>query len=200
MAVRALYWLGAVAATSIMASPATGQECRAALLGLPPAWSSLQTQAQPDAVRMKLFVAVACRDCEPVTVVEVFAGVASANFLSMSLAQKTGIEFAEAIVSDDQERSNFLETTLAAEQESSPGCVMDGQIDGVSKIGTMGVIVANTRVQCDHSPEKLRAVFLSGFDGQCLYRVRIIWPGWAALSDSVQDRVQAVLDQIRLGP
>jgi hypothetical protein len=63
---------------------------------------------------MKLFVAVACRDCEPVTVVEVFAGVASANFLSMSLAQKTGMEFAAAIVSDDQERSNFLETTLAA--------------------------------------------------------------------------------------
>ena len=78
--------------------------------------------------------------------------------------------------------------------------LVDGQIDGVSKIGTMGVVVANMRVQCDHSPEKLRAVFLSGFDGQCLYRVRIIWPSWAALSDSVQDRVQAVLGQIRLGP
>ena len=167
MAVKALHWLSAAAATSIMTSPATGQECRAALLGLPPPWSSLQTQAQPDAVRMKLFVEVACRDCAPVTVVEVFAGVASANFRSMSLAQKTGIEFAEAVVSDDQERSSFLETTLAAEQQSSPGCVMDGKIDGVSTIGTMGLIVANTRVQCDHDPDKLRAVLLSGFDGQC---------------------------------
>jgi hypothetical protein len=149
---------------------------------------------------MKLFVEIACRECEPVTVVEVFAGVASANFRSIPLAQKTGTEFAEAVVSDDQERSNFLETTLAAELGSSPGCVMDGQINGVFKIGAMGVIVANTRAHCDHAPENLRAVFLSGYDGQCLYRVRIEWTGWAELSDGVQDQVQAVLDQVRLGP
>jgi hypothetical protein len=198
MKMKVLLWLAVAAVTSGMAAPAACQECRASLQSQPLAWSALQTEKQPDTAQMKLFVEIACRECDPATVVEVFAGMASANFRSMPLAQKTGTEFAEAVVSDDQERSNFLETTLAA--ESSPGCVMDGQINGVFKIGAMGVIVANTRAHCDRAPENLRAVFLSGYDGQCLYRVRIVWPGWAGLSDGVQDQVQAVLDQIRLGP
>jgi hypothetical protein len=70
---------------------------------------------QPDTAQMKLFVEIACRQCDPVTVVEVFAGVASADFRSMPLAQKTGTEFAEAVVSDDQERSNFLALTPSRE-------------------------------------------------------------------------------------
>jgi hypothetical protein len=91
--------------------------------------------------------------------VEVFAGAASASFRSMPIAQKTGTEFAEAIVSDPREQSEFLATTLATERLSSPGCVMDGRIDGVSRIGSVGMIVANMRAECDHAPAKLRAVF-----------------------------------------
>ena len=132
-------------------------------------------------------------------VVEVFAGAASESFRSMPIAQKTGTEFAEAVVSDPRERSDFLDTTLATERLSSPGCVMDGRIDGVSRIGPVGMIVANLRAQCDHTPEKLRAIFFSGYDGQCLYRVRVMWSGWAGLSGAAQDQVLEVLDQIRFG-
>lgn len=146
-----------------------------------------------------LFVEIACSDCDPVTVVEVFAGAPSTNFRSMPLAQKKGTEFAEAVVSDDQERSDFLLATLNAEQRLSPGCVMDGRIDGVSKIGTMGMIVSNMRAACNHVPDKLRMVTFSGYDGQCLYRVRVMWLGWAGLSEGAQDQVVDVLDQIRFG-
>ena len=149
---------------------------------------------------MKLLIEVACRDCDPMIVVEVLAGAASARFRSMPLGRKTGTEFAEAVVSDPQERSNFLDGTLAAKRLSSPGCVMDGRIDGVSLVSAMGMIVANMWAECDHVPEKLRAVFFSGYDGQCPYRVRVMWPGWEGLSASAQDQVLAVLDQIRFGP
>jgi hypothetical protein len=121
-------------------------------------------------------------------VVEVFAGAASARFRSMPLGRKTGTDFAEAVISDDQERSDFLDGTLADERLSSPGCVMDGRIDGVSQIGAMGMIVANMRAECDHVPEKLRAVFFSGYDGLCLYRDRVMWLGWAGLSIRLKTR------------
>jgi hypothetical protein len=194
-----LRWLTAVGAAMTMALPAAGQECRATLQSQPPAWSALQTREQSDTAQMKLFIEAACRNCDPMIVVEVFAGAASASFRSMPIAQKTGIEFAEAVVSDPRERSDFLDNTLAAERLSSPGCVMDGRIDGVSTIGPVGMIVANLRAQCDHTPEKLRALFLSGYDGQCLYRVRVMWTGWAGLSGGAQDQLLEVLDQIRFG-
>jgi hypothetical protein len=146
---------------------------------------------------MRLFIETTCRDCDPMIVVEVLAGAVSASFRSMLIAQKTGTEFAEAVVSDPRERSDFLDTTLATERLSSPGCVMDGRIDGVSRIGSVGMIVANLRAECDHAPEKLRAVFFP--DGQCLYRVRVMWPGWVGLSEGAQDQVLEVLDQIRFG-
>lgn len=194
-----LRWLTAVGAAMTMAFPAEGQECRATLQSQPPAWSALQTREQPDTAQMKLFIETTCRNCDPMIVVEVFAGAASVSFRSMPIAQKTGTEFAEAVVSDPRERSDFLDTTLATERLSSPGCVMDGRIDGVSRIGPVGMIVATLRAQCDHTPEKLRAVFYSGYDGQCLYRVRVMWPGWAGLSGRAQDQVLEVLDQIRFG-
>jgi hypothetical protein len=197
---RMLRWLVFSAATLAVTAPASGQECRAGLQSQPPSWSALQTKTQTDTARMKLFTVISCEHCDPVTVIEVFAGAASASFRSMPLTQKIGIDFAEAVVSDDRERSDFLDTTLAAERQSSPGCVMDGQINGVLKIGAMGLIVTNMRVECDHAPHKLRAAFLSGYDGRCLYKIRVIWPGWAGLSEGAQDQVLEVLDQIRFGP
>ena len=148
-----LRWLTAVGAAMTMAFPAEGQECRATLQSQPPAWSALQTREQPDTAQMKLFIETTCRNCDPMIVVEVFAGAASVSFRSLPIAQKTGTEFAEAVVSDPRERSDFLDTTLATERLSSPSCVMDGRIDGVSRIGPMGMIVANLRAQCDHTPE-----------------------------------------------
>jgi hypothetical protein len=199
MKVKVLLWLAAAAATVGVAAPAACQECQASLQSHPPAWSALQTKKQPDTAQMKLFIEVDCRDCDPMIVVEVFAGAASARFRSMPLGRKTGTDFAEAVISDDQERSDFLDGTLAAERLLSAGCVMDGRIDGVSQIGGMGMIVANMRAECDHVPEKLRAVFFSGYDGLCLYRVRVMWLGWAGLSINAQDQVLALLDQIRFG-
>ena len=191
--------LTAVGAALTMAFPAAGQECRATLQSQPLAWSALRTKEQPDTAQMKLFIETTCKDCDPKIVVEVFAGAASASFRSKPIAQKTGTEFAEAIVSDPRERSDFLDTTLASERLLSPGCVMDGRIDGVSRIGSVGMVVANLRAECDRAPEKLRAVFFSGYDGQCLYRVRVMWPGWAGLSEGAQDQALEVLDKIRFG-
>ena len=93
-----LRWLTAVGAAMTMAFPAEGQECRATLQSQPPAWSALQTREQPDTAQMKLFIETTCRDCDPMIVVEVFAGAASVSFRSMPIAQKTGTEFAEAVV------------------------------------------------------------------------------------------------------
>jgi hypothetical protein len=149
---------------------------------------------------MKLYIDAVCPDCDPLVVVQAFAGVASSRFRSTPLAQKIGMEFARAVVSDPEERSGFLSDLLRSARIASPGCLIEGRIEGAMAIGSIGVIAANLRAECDQAPGRMRAVYFTGFDGQCFYRVHVNWPGWNPLPVGTQDQVISLIDEIRFGP
>lgn len=183
----------------LLGSAAAAQDCRASLQVYPPGWRGLNTPSSATA-QMLLHIEAACTTCTPTVVVEAFAGHASLRFRSQALALGTGTPFAQAILADPQKRSGFLGDLLQGEHAQSPGCRFDGYVDGVSTIASLGMIVATLRGECTEAPGQLRASYFSGFDGRCLYSVRVKWPGWAPLPPDIQDHVVAFLEQIRFGP
>lgn len=190
--------LGAFACLLVLAGPAFGQPCQASLDGYPDGWRPLQLPAG-SATAMRLDVQAACDACKSPVFAEIFAGYASSRFRSMPAAQKTGLAFARSITSEAPLRAAFLADLIEIERRSSPGCEIDGQVDGVAEIGGLGTIVASLIAECDQAPGRIRASHFSGFDGQCQYRIRIMWAGWSPLAPQEQDRVEAFLGRIRFG-
>lgn len=183
----------------VLGAAAAGQDCRAILQAYPPGWRELNTPAGAS-VQMTLHVETACTVCTPTVIVEVFGGHASLRFRSQALALGTGAQFVQAMLADPRRRSGFLGDLVEGEQARSPGCRFDGHVDGVSTIGSLDMIAATLRGECNEAPGQLRASYFSGFDGRCLYRVRVKWPGWQPLPPDVQDSVVVFLEQIRFQP
>lgn len=183
----------------VVAASAAAQDCRATLQAFPAGWRGLNTPAGAPA-QMVLHIEAACTDCDPTVVVEAFVGYASLRFRSHAMALGVPARFAQAMLADPQRRSGFLDDLIDGEHRQSPGCRFEGQVEGVAPIASLDMIVASVRGECTAAPGKLRASYFSGFDGLCLYRVRVKWPGWEPLPAEVQDRVVGFLEQIRFGP
>jgi hypothetical protein len=190
-------WSGGIALA--LGASAAAQDCQATLQAYPPGWRDLNTPGSATA-QMVLHIEAACAGCAPIVIVEAFAGHASLRFRSQVLALGTGSQFAQAILADPQRRLGLLDDLVQAEHARSPGCRFDGDVDGVSTIASLDMVVATLRGECNEAPGKLRASDFSGFDGRCLYRVRVKWLGWEPLPIDVQERVIAFLEQIRFGP
>lgn len=178
---------------------AAAQDCRAALQAYPAGWRGLNTPSSA-AAQMALHIEAACTDCDPTVVVETFAGYASLRFRSQAMAFGTAAQFAQAMLADPQRRFGFLRDLIDSEQRLSPGCRFEGQVEGLAGIASLDMIVTTVRGECNAAPGKLRASYFSGFDGLCLYRVRVKWPGWEPLPSGTQHRVVRFLEQIRFGP
>lgn len=149
---------------------------------------------------MRLHVVASCTACEPAVFAEAFAGPASPEFRSTPLAQKTGMDFARAIVADPALRMAFVAEFVEAERQASPGCEVNARVDGVAMIGSLAMIVSTVRAECTQAPGKVRAAYFSGYDGACLHRVRVLWAGWSALPSETQQRIEAFLQELRFAP
>jgi len=62
------------------------------------------------------------------------------------------------------------------------------------------MIVATLRGDCSEAPGRLQASYFTGFNDSCLYRIRVMCPGWEPLPPDVQDRVAAFLEKIQFSP
>ena len=129
------------------------------------------------------------------------AGPASPALKTMPvIGQKTGIEWARAVAEDPAQREGFLQSVLRSELHSSPGCRLQGRVGGVTEIGGFGLIRTDIQAECAQQPTLLSAEFYSGYDGQCMYRVQLIWgPGFVALSPEGREAVQSLFKSIRFG-
>ena len=129
------------------------------------------------------------------------AGPASPALKTMPvIGQKTGIEWARAVAEDPAQREGFLQSVLRSELNSSPGCRLQGQVGGITEIGGFGLIRIDIHAECVQQPTLLSAEFYSGYDGQCMYRVQLIWgPGFVALSPEGREAVQSLFKSIRFG-
>jgi hypothetical protein len=113
---------------------------------------------------MQLHIEAACSDCDPYVIVEAVVGHASLRFRSHPMARKTGMEFAQAILADAQNRSSFLTDLLEPERRYSSERAVDGDVDGVSTIDSLGMIVATVRAECNAAPRQA--------EGRVLLRLR----------------------------
>jgi len=179
---------------------AEAQECVASLSSLPAGWSAVPIGAQPAGAALERFIEVACRDCKPVIAATVSAGPAPSTFRNRPIGQKAGREFADAVVSDTAERLGFLESVLRSERMASPGCTIDGQVEGVAMATALPTIITNIRAECSKSPAKVSGVFYSGYDGRCLYQAQVTWSPWIDLSIEDREHVLKLLKALRFGP
>lgn len=189
-------WLYGITALLLTAQPVAGELCRAAAVDYPQGWSVVA--APPDrTAALRLDVLASCTDCQPVVFAEIFAGQASAQFRSMPIAQRVGLDFAQTIVSDPALRVAYESEFLEAERRASPGCDFDARTDGIATIASLPMIATSVRAECVQAPGKVRAAYFSGFDGQCLFRVRFLWPGWSPLAIETQQRIETFMEQLR---
>jgi len=178
---------------------AVAQDCRATLTSNVQGWNGLNTPSRQAAL-MNLHIEVVCADCTPVVLFEAFVSPASLRFRSQTLALGTGTAFAQAVLSDPQIRASFLADLVHSEQAHSPMCQFDGYVEGIAMVASLGMVATVLRGDCREAPGRLRASYFSGFDGICIYRLRVTWRGWEPLPPDVQDRVMALLEKIRFGP
>lgn len=179
---------------------ARAQDCIASAQAPDAVWTAAPFNAAGGAP-LKIMTHLRCLGCKPEVSMQLSAGPAQPALKNMPvLGQKAGIEWARAVVEDPAQREGFRESVMRSELHTSPGCRIEGRVSGVTEIGGFGLVVTDMQAECQQPPTPLSAEFYSGYDGQCMYQVQLVWgPGLVPLSPEGRSAVLALFKSLRFG-
>ena len=176
------------------------QDCTASVQAPDVTWTDAPNDNTLPSAPLRIMTHLRCLGCKPEVSMLLTAGPASPALKSMPIGRKVGVDWARAIVEDPAQREGFLQSVLRSELRSSPGCTMQGRVAGVSEIGGLGVVRTDIHAECAQQSTVLSGEFYSGYDGQCMYQVQLVWgPGAVPLSAAGRDAIQSLMKSVRLG-
>ncbi len=176
---------------------AMAQDCTASAQGPDALWATAPIDSGQPEASLKVMSHLHCLGCGLELSMLLTAGPASKP---MPLGEKTGLDWAKAVVEDPAQREGFLQSVLRSERRSSPGCSLQGRVGGVAEVGNLGMIRTDIHAECAPQSAVVSAEFYSGYDGICLYQVQFVWgPGFQALSAQGRYAVQSLLKSVRFG-
>jgi hypothetical protein len=171
---------------------AASQDCPASVAQLPQGWASMPLPASTK-TSLKPVALLKCSDCVPELGAEVGSG------LSARSMRPTGLAWAETIVSSPIARAKFLGGVLTGMRSRAPGCIITGEIDGVTTTDALGFVTATTRERCLPQQTEVTELSYSGYDGKCLHQLSVAWKGTAELGPQARGRVHDLLQSIKFG-
>lgn len=173
------------------------QDCKASAQAPDAVWTAAPNDNALPSAPLRTMTHLRCLGCKPEVSMLLTAGPASPD---MPLRPKVGIEWARAVVDDPAQREGFLQSVLRSELRSSPGCRLQGRVGGAVVIGHLGMVRTDIQAECAQQPTQLSGEFYSGYDGQCLYQVQLVWgPGLVSVSPQGREAIHALLKTVRFG-